>query len=363
MARQGTIVTAAPSQGSRLAEVLAGLDQACVVVDAAGRVVESSGPIDALIGATPAAGSLLAETLRGGEAEGAPVFAGEGSHLARAGAAGGVAWRSPLRGVDVEVDAGPRVLGVALRPLASGETAVYLSDGAQLREILEAQDALISITSHELKTPLTAIKAMAELMISYDLGEAQRKEMTGDIYRQAERLEQLIREILDASQLDSGRMPLDLQPTRLKDVLAEVVEELETQMEGRKLTVKLPADMPLLMVDWAKLSQVLVNLLTNAVKYSPEGAPVAVRAMSQNGMVRVEVRDQGIGIRAEDQGRLFKKFQRIQDAGGRRTPGTGLGLYIVKGLVELMGGAIEVSSKHGQGSTFAFTVPAWEAPR
>jgi signal transduction histidine kinase len=85
--------------------------------------------------------------------------------------------------------------------------------------------------------------------------------------------------------------------------------------------------------------------------------------MSQNGMVRVEVRDQGIGIRAEDQGRLFKKFQRIQDAGGRRTPGTGLGLYIVKGLVELMGGAIEVSSKHGQGSTFAFTVPAWEAPR
>jgi signal transduction histidine kinase len=340
-----------------LAEVVAGLDQAFILVDAGGRTVEAGTKVEALLGEVPAPGMPLGELLRDGVVDGVSVFQGERSHLARV-LRDREPWRAPLRGVDVSLPGGRAVvLGIALQPLRDGGAVAYLQDATGLREVFDSQEALISITSHELKTPLTAIKAMAELMLGYDLGESQRKEMIGDVYRQAERLEQLIREILDASQLDSGRMPVEIQPTRLKDVIGEVLDELETQLEGRKVTIKLPADLPMVAADWAKLAQILVNLLTNAVKYSPEGAPVAVRASSRDGLVRVEVKDQGIGIKAEDQGRLFKKFQRLHDTAGRRTPGTGLGLYIVKGLVELQGGAIAVESVHGQGSTFSFTIP------
>jgi signal transduction histidine kinase len=182
--------------------------------------------------------------------------------------------------------------------------------------------------------------------------------MTGDIYRQAERLEQLIREILDASQIDSGRTPLDIQDVNLRDLVPEVEEELETQLQGRKLKVQLPARLPKVRGDYAKLRQIVINLLTNAIKYSPEGAPVSLKASLQSELVRVEVKDQGVGIRSEDLGRLFKKFQRIQDPATRRTSGTGLGLYIVKGLVEMQGGTVEAMSEYGKGSTFTFTIPS-----
>jgi signal transduction histidine kinase len=232
------------------------------------------------------------------------------------------------------------------------------AEAAQLREVLDSHDALVSITSHELKTPLTAIKAMAELMLQYDLGEAQQKEMMGDIFRQAERLEQLIREILDASQIDSGRMSLEVTELDLRDVVGEVLDELATQLNGRKLRVAVARTVPHVMADRAKLHQIVVNLLTNAIKYSPATGAVSLGASSLRGKVRVEVKDHGIGIREEDIGRLFKKFQRIHNPGATGTPGTGLGLYIVKGLVELQGGTIEVTSVYGKGSTFAFTLPA-----
>src|SRR5437879_7070092 len=129
--------------------------------------------------------------------------------------------------------------------------------------------------------------------------------MIGDIYRQAERLEQLIREILDASQIDSGKIPLDIRELDLKELLASVIEELGTQIEQRKLSISLPAGLPRARADWAKLHQVVVNLLTNAIKYSPEGAPVRLSAAQQADMIRVEVKDSGIGIRKEDLARLF----------------------------------------------------------
>jgi signal transduction histidine kinase len=260
--------------------------------------------------------------------------------------------------VDIPINGENHPRSLRLTRLATGGALLIVEDAAPLRDVLESHDALVSITSHELKTPLTAIKAMSELMISYDLGEDQRKDMTGDIYRQAERLEQLIREILDASQIDSGRTPLDIQDVNLRDLVPEVEEELETQLQGRHLKVQLPARLPRVRGDYAKLRQIVINLLTNAIKYSPEGAPVSLKASLQSELVRVEVKDQGVGIRSEDLGRLFKKFQRIQDPATRRTSGTGLGLYIVKGLVEMQGGTVEARSEYGKGSTFAFTIPS-----
>jgi len=232
------------------------------------------------------------------------------------------------------------------------------ADRDVLREVLDAHEALVSITSHELKTPLTAIKAMAELMLQYDLGPAEQKEMVGDIFRQAERLEQLIREILDANQIDSGRMSIDITSLDLRDVIGEVLDELETELNGRKLRVSVSARLPRVRADRAKLRQIVVNLITNAIKYSPATAAVELAASNSHEGVRIEVKDHGIGIREEDIGRLFKKFQRIHDPATGRAPGTGLGLYIVKGLVELQGGTVDVTSTYGKGSTFAFTLPA-----
>ena len=346
---------------ANLAEIFEGVDQDYVLVDQRGRVTAMGPRAAALLGVTDVAaatGSAVARVIPARAPEGA-VFSGRDSPLNRC-LAGGAAWSSPVSGLVVTTPEGPRAIAIQLRPLTEGGAVVLVADATPIRDILDAHDALVSVTSHELKTPLTAIKAMAELMLSYELGDEQRRDMIGDIYRQAERLEVLIREILDASHIDSGRLTLDLEPTRVREALGEVLDELATQLENRRLKVRVPVDLPVLAADPAKLRQVLVNLITNALKYSPDSAPVEVQARVETGMVRIAVKDKGIGIKPEDQPRLFKRFQRIPDPSTRKTSGTGLGLYIVKGLVELHGGTIDVRSTYGKGSTFSFTMPVVE---
>jgi signal transduction histidine kinase len=347
-----------------LAEIVAGVDQGFVLVDASGRVTALGNRAATLLGiidpadATGRPASALIRTT----GTDLTVFGGEGSALARCLATGDE-WRGPISGLMVETATGNRALDIQLRRLNDGSAVVLISDAGPLREVLDAHDALVSVTSHELKTPITAIKAMSELMISYDIGESERTEMLHDIYRQAERLELLIREILDASHIDTGRVPLDLRPVDVGWLLDEVLHELEAQVEGRDIVVNVDTELPRVVADESKLRQVIVNLITNAIKYSPGGEPVTIEAVPAQDSVRVTIRDQGIGIKESDMGRLFKKFQRIADPSTRKVPGTGLGLYIVKGLVELQGGRMEVSSDYGHGSTFGFTLPtAAEGP-
>jgi signal transduction histidine kinase len=345
---------------SLLAEIVAGVDQGYVLVDAAGRITAMGNRAATLLGIiepTESVGQPAATVINAVGTE-IVVFEGEGSALARC-LATGEEWRGPLSGINVETATGTRPLEITLRRLnnAPGSVVVLLSDAAPVREVLDAHDALVSVTSHELKTPITAIKAMSELMVSYDLGENERKEMLNDIYRQAERLELLIREILDASHIDTGRVPLELSAVSLGQLVADVLHDIEAQVEGREVVVQVPESLPKVTADETKLRQVIVNLLTNAIKYSPGGEPVTIDASPASDMVRIAVRDQGIGIKESDMARLFKKFQRIADPSTRKVPGTGLGLYIVKGLIELQGGRIEVKSEYGKGSTFAFTMP------
>ena len=341
-----------------LAEIVAGVDQGYVLVDGDARVTALGNRAATLLGiidpalATGQAASTLIPTT-GTELS---VFDGEGSALTRC-LTTGEEWRGPISGVMVATATGTRPLDIQIRRLNDGSAVVLLSDAGPLREVLDAHDALVSVTSHELKTPITAIKAMSELMVTYDLGESERKEMLQDIYRQAERLELLIREILDASHIDTGRVPLDLGPVRMLPLIDEVLRELEAQVEGRDIVVNVLESLPAVTADEGKLRQVLVNLITNAIKYSPGGEPVIIEAAPAADMVRVTVRDRGIGIKESDMGRLFKKFQRIADPSTRKVPGTGLGLYIVKGLIELQGGRMDVSSEYGNGSTFAFVLP------
>ena len=345
------------TQAASLDEVLDSVDQGYLTLDARGRVTGLSAGALGLLGVTAGAaqGKHCHDVVRIAGSQADAVLGTGDSALTRC-LRERAPWAGPLSGVDVETPEGERAVSLKLRPVASG-AVLLVADAEPVREVLEANDALISITSHELKTPLTAIKAMAELLLAYDLDAEKRNEMVADIFKQAERLEMLIKEILDASQLDSGKMRLELHAIHLRDALAGVVDELQTQLDGRRLAVKMPKQLPAVRADSAKLRQVLVNLITNAIKYSPEGAPVEVKATPGLEAVRVDVHDQGIGIRQEDLTRLFRKFQRIADPGNRKTAGTGLGLYIVKGLVELQGGEISVTSEHGKGSTFSFTLP------
>ena len=342
---------------TNLADVVEGFAQGYLLVDTDGKVVTIGSRAVELLGVNEreAAGRPIAEVLPIGGVESA-IFAGAQSVLRRC-LDTGAEFNSPVSGIRVETNDGPRFFNIQMRRMTWGGVLVLVADASPIREILDAHDALVSVTSHELKTPLTAIKAMSELMLAYELGDAERREMIGDIYKQAERLETLIKEILDASHIDSGRIQMDIGAVDLREAVGEVLDDLETQLEGRKLTVKLEAGLPPVQADAAKLRQILVNLITNAIKYSPVTAPVVLGATPEKNRVRVSVKDQGIGIRKEDRDRLFKKFQRIPDPSSRKTAGTGLGLYIVKGLVELHGGEVEVKSTYGKGSTFSFTVP------
>src|SRR3982075_2465446 len=227
-------------------------------------------------------------------------------------------------------------------------------------ETIEARDALMLAASHELKTPLTTLKGLSELLLDFDLTEAQRRELLQDLHGQADRMEKLIGAILAVSRIDSGRISVDFSRVDVADVVAHVAEEVHPMLKGRTLKCRTPETLPPVMGEARKLHQILVNLLTNAIKYSEPGTQITLSAHSEQSAVRFEVADQGVGIRREHLPRLFEKFYRADDPVVRRTSGTGLGLYIVRSLVAMLGGQVHVRSQHGKGSVFIVTLPRAE---
>lgn len=229
------------------------------------------------------------------------------------------------------------------------------------REQLERD--LLSMVSHELRTPLTAIKTSVGALSRPDEPQASAEaRLLSNIGRSTDRLINLVNELLDMARLRAGRVTLNIQELNLGDVLLDAVSSLKPLFEDRKQVVQL--DLPArdsarwgalaVQGDRRRLEQVLVNLCSNANKYSPPGSEVVVGATPRGGNVRVFVRDDGPGIGQKDQKRVFDKFYRAADA---KHEGTGLGLAIARSIVELHGGEIGVSSKTGSGSTFFFTLP------
>src|SRR5438067_10485541 len=224
-------------------------------------------------------------------------------------------------------------------------------------ETIEARDALMLATSHELKTPLTTLRGLSELLLDFDLTEGQRRELLQDLHGQADRMERLIGDILDVSRIDSGRVSVELTRVEVEPVVLRVCEEVRGMLKGRSLKCRLPEDLPAVMGEARKLHQILVNLVNNAIKYSEPGTQITLSARGDPSAVRFEVSDQGVGIRKEHMPRLFEKFYRADDPAVRRTSGTGLGLYIVRSLVTMLGGQVHVRSRHGKGTVFTVTVP------
>jgi signal transduction histidine kinase len=221
------------------------------------------------------------------------------------------------------------------------------------------QSDLVAEMVHELRTPLTALMATSHLLARPELDETQRREIIGTLQRETTRLTRLTTDFLDMARLESGRVRFSFSRFDLRTLLLECLEVVRPQAaeRGISLTAETGGGLPLLETDRDKLKQVLLNLLTNAIKYNRSQGEVHLRAEAAPPLIRIYVDDTGHGISSEALKRLFLRFYRVP-AIEHTSTGTGLGLPIAKRIVEALGGEINVQSTPGQGSTFYFTLPA-----
>jgi signal transduction histidine kinase len=234
---------------------------------------------------------------------------------------------------------------------------------AQLEVANQHKSDLLSTVSHELRTPLGAIKGYATALLRFGprIRQAERREFLESIDRAADRLSALIEDLLLAQRLEAGKLPITPEPLNLAELAEEVVAELAPRATDHDFVCLLPPDLPLACGDPRRVRQVLLNLLDNAVKYSPDGGEIRIAADARNGDLAVSVRDEGLGIPADHITRVFERFHRVETSITRSTRGTGLGLAICQGIVQAQGGRIWAESPgEGAGSTFCFTLPRWE---
>lgn len=225
------------------------------------------------------------------------------------------------------------------------------------RELARMQDEFISTISHELRTPLGFIKGYVTTLLRDDTDwEAEKQdEFLQIIDEEADRLRELIDNLLDSSRLESGILSMTLESTNLAPLIRDAVQRVQAVNKDLVVTIQLANDLPIVKVDSTRIAQVLDNLLSNANKYAGD-AKVEVSASREGEMVRIEVRDWGQGIEAEHLPLLFERFYRVPGV-SRKVRGTGLGLYICRKIIEAHGGDIGVMSEAGKGTCFYFTLP------
>ncbi len=234
-----------------------------------------------------------------------------------------------------------------------------LRDISSQKEIEQMQRDFVWIVSHELRAPLTAIRGFAKTLVVKDdeLTPTARREFLATVNEQAERLARLVDDLLQVSRIESKRVRVEWTEIPLGGAVSQLIGQFHSKWGARRILLDLDPMLPALRADRSKLEEILINLIDNAIKYSPEHTPIRISARPVGEMLEVSVADRGIGISRDDVGQLFQKFQRITSADTRDISGTGLGLYIVKGLVEAHGGRVWVTSVPGAGSTFSFTIP------
>jgi two-component system, OmpR family, phosphate regulon sensor histidine kinase PhoR len=256
---------------------------------------------------------------------------------------------------------GGRELWLSLLAVDIADATVYsFQDRTDERVVDKLKDDFVATASHELRTPLAAIYGAAKTLDRTDiLDEEGMQSLIAIISAESERLARVIDDILFASHLDSHRLRLTPTPVAVIELAAEVAESMRAQYgDAVTLTVEAqPGPLPLVSVDPLKLRRVLINLLDNAIKYSPEGGTVVLAVEADDRRLRLHVRDEGLGIPPGEQERIFEKFYRADPHLARGVGGTGLGLYICRELVQRMGGEIEVQSAAGKGSTFTVELP------
>jgi signal transduction histidine kinase len=233
----------------------------------------------------------------------------------------------------------------------------------ELTHLDELKSDFMATMSHELRTPLTSIIGYSDMLLSGMTGRLDEKQTSfiDSILKNGETLLNLINDILDLTKIEAGKLELRLEPVDLRAALLGVLPVIKPRAAEKRIKVStfLPTDLPQVNADAGKLNQILLNLLTNGIKYTPDNGSVSVEARRSDGFVDIWVTDTGMGIAKEDQERIFQRFTQIDSSTTRAQGGTGLGLAITKELVELHGGQIRVQSRLGKGSSFIFSVPVF----
>jgi PAS domain S-box-containing protein len=266
----------------------------------------------------------------------------------------------PARQVTLPVDVGGRELWLSFVAVRSPEGVVYAFRDLTSERLLDrAKSEFIATVSHELRTPMTGVLGAAKTLLREDveLPEEQRRQLLEMIATQATRLSQVTEDVLLASTFDGGALRVDAIEVDVQAVVHETVEAMRPLLPEEISVVLRARSAAPAVGDRDRVQQVVLNLLDNAVKYSPAGGTIVVSTRRLRDMVRVAVKDEGIGIPAAERARIFERFYRSDPHHLRGPGGTGLGLYICRELVERMGGRIGVRSQPTRGSTFFFDLP------
>ena len=232
---------------------------------------------------------------------------------------------------------------------------------AQLQRLDIAKDEFVSMASHQLRTPLTSVKGYISMVLEGDVGKitATQRQLLGEAFTSSERMVHLINDFLNVSRLQTGKFMLERKAADLSKIVAEEVDSLQTtaQMHDLKLLFRAPSYFPVLYIDEAKIRQVIMNFIDNAIYYSPEETEITIELSLEDGHAILQVRDTGIGVPKSEQEHLFGKFFRATNARKQRPDGTGVGLFLAKKVVVAHGGTIVFHSEEGKGSTFGFRLP------
>ncbi len=254
-------------------------------------------------------------------------------------------------------------------PIAMALERVLLAEEAQAALIKAEREAmrnaLLSSVSHDLRTPLAAITGATTTLLQGDasLDRDGRRELLQTVIEEADHLNRIIRNILDMTRLESGAITVRKEWQSLEEIVGAVLDRMGDRLAGRPLDVRLPPDLPFVPFDPLLMEQVFINLLENAVRYTPAGTPLALSARVEGGEVVVELADRGPGIRPGEEERIFEKFVRGGGAlEGKARSGVGLGLTICRAIVAAHGGRIRAENREGGGAVFRFTLPLGEKP-
>ena len=322
------------------------LPDALVVVDAKLKVLESNARFAAMTGMPAPAGRGIYELLREKplyDCFDATVRTGQVSD----------------RTVRLPDD---RVWQVTVAPLPDGHRAAavgVLRDVSRLEKTESMRRTFVGDVSHELRTPIASIAAAAETLAEGGPDGVETAELLGLIRRQSDRMRELIDDLMDLAQIESGAVPLEREEIPLHELLSGIAEDLESAARARQVEVRVVGDASVAAVgDRRRLGQLARNLIDNAIKFSPEKAPVVVRVWRQGGRAGFSVEDLGPGIPKAERDRIFQRFYQVDRSRSKARPGSGLGLAIVKHIAQLHGASVDVEGEAGQGSTFHVRFPA-----
>lgn len=234
-------------------------------------------------------------------------------------------------------------------------------DVTETVQIDQMKTEFISLASHQLKTPLSAIKWFSEMLLDKSMGSLNENQIkcVSNIVSSNERMLSIVGDLLNISKIEAGKLSLKAEKVNVLDIVDEVIKELEVEINNKEIHVLCGGcnHMPIIFCDRNALKNIFSNLISNAVKYTPENGEISIEGYERTKEFEFRVKDSGMGIDEEERDKIFKKFYRAKEAIDTNPEGTGLGLYIIQLLVEAMGGKITFESKMGKGTTFIFTIP------